>query len=73
MASSTQHPIRYIPFDRTEALGPLSRLPLAAHHARVRGQRVDVIAERLAVFGLAMDGGDDAFVGGDALHGAFEG
>ena len=59
-------------FHLAEGLRPFADLALAARDAGARGDRVDVIAERLAVFRLALGGGDHARVGGDALHGAIE-
>src|SRR3569623_1753655 len=70
-----QHPALDLEFllDGVEGLRPVARLLFAAADAAARGERVDVGADRLAVFRLLLGGGDDALVGRHAAHGEVEG
>ena len=59
-------------FHRVEGLGPFLGLALAVGDAAARGNVVDIGADRLAVFGLALGGRDHALIGRHAFQGEIE-
>src|SRR5690606_28034272 len=60
-------------FDQIERLLPFACLALALLNSGVRCDRIDVVAERLAVFRLPSGGRNDTLVRRDAVHGAVKG